>query len=136
MLCYYSYMCCQGFFFLWTGLKRFEGWTGARNADFSAARMSEANLIGAQFRDGIFLETNFRKADLRSAKVTGAVVRDAHFEGADFDGADMRGAIGLTAEQVCGAQHWRGALLDADVLAGTLARCGSGAPAFVGPVRP
>jgi uncharacterized protein YjbI with pentapeptide repeats len=105
-------------------------------ADFSSAKLEEANFIGAQFRGGIFLEADFRKADLRGAVVTDAVVRDAHFEGADFDGADLRGAIGLTAEQVCTAQHWHGAMLDADVLAGAQARCGSGQPAFVGPVRP
>lgn len=107
-----------------------------QDADFSAAKLTEANLMGAQFRGGIFLETQFKNANLRGALVTGAVVRDARFDGADFDGADLRGAIGLTAEQVCAAQHWRGAMLDADVFAGTQARCGAGSPAFVGPMKP
>ena len=107
-----------------------------QDADFSAAKLSQANLMGAQFHGGIFLETNFRNADFRGALLTGAVVRDARFDAAEFDGADFRGAIGLTPEQVCSAQHWRGAMLDPDVFAATLARCGNGAPAFVGPVRP
>lgn len=108
--------------------------TNLQDADFSAAKVREANLMGAQFRGGIFLETDFTKADLRGAFVTGAVVRDARFDGADFDGADLRGAIGLTAEQVCTAQHWHAALLDADVLAAAQARCGNG-NGFVGPMR-
>ena len=107
-----------------------------QDADFSAAKLTEANLMSAQFHDGIFLETDFRKANLRGALVTGAVVRDARFDGADLDGADFRGAIGLTADQVCSAQHWRGAMLDADILEAARARCGNGAPPFVGPVRP
>jgi len=107
-----------------------------QDADFSAAKLNETNLMGAQFRGGIFLETDFRKADLRGALVTGATVRDARFDGADFDGADLRGTIGLTAEQVCTAQHWRAAMLDPDIFAGVQARCANGAPAFVGPVRP
>ena len=104
-----------------------------QDADFSAAKLNEANLMGAQFRGGIFLETDFRKADFRGAFLAGAVVRDARFDGADFEGADFRGAIGLTAEQVCTGQHWRAAMLDPDVFAGTLARCGNASPAFVGP---
>ena len=105
------------------------------NADFSAAKLGEANLMGAQFKDGIFLEADFRKADLRGAVVTGAVVRDARFDGANLEGADLRGAIGLGADQVCSAQHWRAAQLDPDVLEATQARCGAGA-VFVGPVKP
>jgi uncharacterized protein YjbI with pentapeptide repeats len=105
------------------------------NADFSAAKLGEANLMGTQFKDGIFLEADFHKADLRGAVVTGAVVRDARFDGANFEGADLRGAIGLAADQVCSAQHWHAAQIDADVLAATQARCGAGA-VFVGPIKP
>jgi uncharacterized protein YjbI with pentapeptide repeats len=95
-----------------------------------------ANLTGAQFQGGIFLDTNFKNADLRGAVLTGAIVRDANFEGANFEGADLHGAIGLTAEQLCSAARWRGALLDSDLQAAAQARCGAGQPAFVGPSRP
>jgi uncharacterized protein YjbI with pentapeptide repeats len=68
--------------------------------------------------------------------LTGAIVREASFEGANFDGADLRGAIGLSAEQLCSAQRWRGALLDADVQTAAQARCGGSQPSFTGPTRP
>jgi uncharacterized protein YjbI with pentapeptide repeats len=104
-----------------------------QNADFSAAKLIGTNLSGAQFRGGIFLDTNFKNADLRGAMLTGAIVRDASFEGANFEGADLRGAIGLSAEQLCSATRWRGALLDSDMFAATQARCGASQPAFTGP---
>ncbi len=106
------------------------------DADFSAAKLVGANLTGAQLKGGIFLDTNFKNADLRGAVLTGAVVREASFEGANFEGADLRGAIGLSAEQLCSAQRWRGALLDADLQAAAQGRCGASQPAFTGPTRP
>jgi hypothetical protein len=48
----------------------------------------------------------------------------------------LRGAIGLSVEQLCSAQRWRGALLDTDVQAAAQARCGASQPAFTGPTRP
>jgi uncharacterized protein YjbI with pentapeptide repeats len=68
--------------------------------------------------------------------LTGAIVREASFEGANFEGADLRGAIGLSAEQLCAAQKWRGALLDADIQAAAQARCSASQPVFTGPTRP
>src|SRR5229473_1129311 len=106
------------------------------DADFSAAKLVGANLTGAQLNGGIFLDANFKNADLRGAVLTGAIVREASFEGANFDGADLRGAIGLSAEQLCSAQRWRAALLDADIQAAAQARCGGSQPAFTGPIRP
>jgi len=106
------------------------------DADFSAAKLIGTNLTGAQLNGGIFLDTNFKNADLRGAVLTGAIVREASFEGANFEGADLRGAIGLSVEQLCSAQKWRGAQLDAEIQAAAQARCGASQPAFVGPTRP
>src|ERR1700681_1693969 len=100
-----------------------------QDTDFSVASLIGANLTGAQLKGGIFLDANFKNADLRGAVLTGAIVRDASFEGANFEGADLRGAIGLSAEQLCSAQRWRGALLDADIQAAAQARCGASQPA-------
>ena len=107
-----------------------------QNADFSAAKLGGANLTGAQLKGGIFLDTNFKNADLRGAVLTGAIVREASFEGANFEGADLRGAIGLSAEQLCSAQRWRGAQLDADLQSAAQARCAASQPAFTSPTRP
>jgi uncharacterized protein YjbI with pentapeptide repeats len=107
-----------------------------QNADFSAAKLGGANLTGAQLKGGIFLDTNFKNADLRGAVLTGAIVRAASFEGANFEGADLRDAIGLSVEQLCSAQRWRGAQLDADLQAAAQARCGASQPAFIGPTKP
>jgi uncharacterized protein YjbI with pentapeptide repeats len=103
------------------------------NADFSAAKLMGANLTGAQLQGAIFLDTNFKNADLRGAVLTGAIVREANFEGVNFEGADLRGAIGLSAEQLCSAARWRGALLDSDLQAATQSRCGASQPIFTGP---
>jgi uncharacterized protein YjbI with pentapeptide repeats len=72
---------------------------------------------------------------MRGSVLTGAIVREASFEGANFEGADKRGAIGLGAEQLCSAQRWRGAQVDADIQAAAQAHCGS-QTAILGPQRP
>jgi uncharacterized protein YjbI with pentapeptide repeats len=44
-------------------------------------------------------------------------------DGANLAGADLRGASGITAQQVCSAQHGRAALMDADLAAEVQVRC-------------
>jgi uncharacterized protein YjbI with pentapeptide repeats len=46
-------------------------------------------------------------------------------DGANLAGADLRGASGITAQQVCSAAHGRAALMDPDLAAEVLSRCGS-----------
>ena len=93
--------------------------------DFSAAKMMGANLTGAEAKDTIFLEADLSKADLRGATFSGAVLRQVKMDGANLMGADLRGALGLEAWQVCSAQGWRGAQLDADVKAAAEQSCGT-----------
>jgi uncharacterized protein YjbI with pentapeptide repeats len=97
--------------------------------DLSAAKMQGANLTGAQIKGTILLEADLSRVDLRSATMTGAILRQAKLDGANLDGADMRGALGLDAAQVCSAQNWRGAQLDADILQSVQQRCGTSLPA-------
>lgn len=106
------------------------------DTDFSGAKLIGANFTSAQFHGAIFLDATLKNADLRGASFAGAIVRDADFEGANFDGADLRGAVGLSVSQVCSAARWRGALLDADLLAAAQARCSAASPIMVGPQRP
>ena len=93
--------------------------------DLSAAKLQGANLTGAQIKGTILLEADLSRADLRSATMTGAILRQAKLDGANLDGADMHGALGLDAAQVCSAQNWRGAQLDADILQSVQQRCGA-----------
>jgi uncharacterized protein YjbI with pentapeptide repeats len=93
--------------------------------DFSAAKLQGANLTGAQAKGTIFLEADLSRADFRGATLTGAILRQAKLDGANLDGADMRGALGLEAGQICSAQNWRGAQLDADVQQAAEQRCGT-----------
>ena len=97
--------------------------------DLSAAKLQGANLTGAQIKGTILLEADLSRTDLRSAIMTGAILREAKLDGANLDGADMRGALGLDAAQVCSAQNWRGAQLDADILQSVQQRCGTLQPA-------
>jgi uncharacterized protein YjbI with pentapeptide repeats len=46
-------------------------------------------------------------------------------DGANLAGADLRGASGVTAQQVCSAQHGRSALMDPDLAAEVQLRCAS-----------
>jgi uncharacterized protein YjbI with pentapeptide repeats len=92
--------------------------------DFSSAKLSNANLSGAQLKGTILLDAQLKDADLRSAFGGGAIFRGADLSGANLAGADLRGALGLAPEQLCSA-HWRGALLDPDLLAATQLQCGS-----------
>jgi len=94
--------------------------------DFSAAKLQAANFTGAQAKGTIFLEADLTRADFRGATLTGAILRQARLDGANLDGADLRGALGLDAAQVCSAQNWRGAQLDADVQQAAEQRCGTG----------
>ena len=97
--------------------------------DLSAAKLQGANLTGAQIKGTILLEADLSRADLRSAIMTGAILREAKLDGANLDGADLRGALGLDAAQVCSAQNWRGAQIDADILQSVQQRCGTPPPA-------
>lgn len=93
--------------------------------DLSAAKLQGANFTGAQVKGTILLEADLSRADFRSATMTGAILRQAKLDGANLDGADMRGALGLEAGQVCSAQNWRGAQMDADILQSVQQRCGT-----------
>jgi len=99
--------------------------------DFSAAKLQAANFTGAQAKGTIFLEADLTRADFRGATLTGAILRQARLDGANLDGADLRGALGLDAAQVCSAQNWRGAQLDADIQQAAEQRCGQ---AYVAPL--
>jgi uncharacterized protein YjbI with pentapeptide repeats len=92
--------------------------------DLSSSRMTGAILSGAQMKGTILLNAKLDGADLRSAMLAGAVLREADLTGANLAGADLRGALGLTPQQLCAA-HWRGALLDPDVLAAAQSHCGA-----------
>jgi len=97
--------------------------------DLSAAKMVGANLTGVQAKGTIFLEGDLSRADLRGGTFTGAILRQVRLDGANLMGADLRGALGLEAWQVCSAEGWRGAQLDADVKAAVEQSCGTpGAP--------
>jgi uncharacterized protein YjbI with pentapeptide repeats len=93
--------------------------------DLSSAKLEEANLTGAQLKGTILLDADLKKTDLRGAFLAGAILRGAELERANLDGADLRGALGLTAEQVCSAANWRGALMDPQVRQEAESRCGA-----------
>jgi uncharacterized protein YjbI with pentapeptide repeats len=93
--------------------------------DLSDAKLHGANLTGSQAKGTIFLEADLSGADLRSSMMNGAILRQAKLDGANLDGADLRGALGLDAAQVCSAQNWRGAQLDADIQQAAEQRCGT-----------
>ena len=93
-----------------------------QQADLSSAKLTQANLNGAQLKGAILLDADLKSADLQGAVLTGAVLRDADLHGATLSGADLRGTSGLTAAQVCSA-HWRGALLDLDMLSAVQTQC-------------
>jgi uncharacterized protein YjbI with pentapeptide repeats len=94
-------------------------------ADLSSAKLSEANLTGAQLKGTILLDADLTKTDLRGAYFMGAILRGVAMDGANLAGADLRGASGITAQQVCSAAHGRAALMDPDLAAEVLLRCGS-----------
>ena len=87
--------------------------------------MIGVNLTGVQAKGTIFLEGDLSRADLRGGTFTDAVLRQVKLDGASLMGADLRGAKGLEAWQVCSAQGWRGAQLDADVKAAVEQACGT-----------
>ena len=92
--------------------------------DLSSSRMNGAILTGALMKGTILLDAKLNGADLRSATLSGAILREADLTGANLAGADFRGALGITPQQLCSA-HWRGALLDTDVLAAVQSQCPS-----------
>ena len=94
-------------------------------ADLSSAKLSDANLTGAQLKGAILLDADLTRTDLRGAYLTGAILRGVVLDGANLAGADLRGASGITAQQVCSASHGRAALMDPDLAAEVLLRCGS-----------
>jgi uncharacterized protein YjbI with pentapeptide repeats len=91
--------------------------------DLSSAKLAGANLTGAQLKGTILLDADLTGADLRGAYLTGAILRGVEMDGANLAGADLRGASGITAQQVCSAQHGRAALMDADLAAEVQVRC-------------
>ncbi len=93
-------------------------------ADLSSAKLTGANLSGALLKGTILLDADLKTADLRGAMLNGAILREADLTGANLAGADFRGAVGITPAQLCAA-HWRGALLDAELLAATQTLCGA-----------
>lgn len=93
--------------------------------DLSSTKAAGANLSGAHMKGTILLDADLKNADLRGVLAREAILRGADLSGANLSGADLRGAAGLSATQVCAA-NWRGALLDADVLAAVQAQCGGG----------
>ncbi|HVM74299.1 MAG TPA: pentapeptide repeat-containing protein [Candidatus Saccharimonadales bacterium] len=101
--------------------------------DLSAAKMIGVNLTGVQAKGTIFLEGDLSKADLRGGTFTGAILRQVKLDGANLMGTDLRGALGLEAWQVCSAQGWQGAQLDADVKMAVEQACGTAAPATAPP---
>ena len=93
--------------------------------DLSSAKLMGVNFTGAQFKGTILLEADLSRADLRGANLAGAILRQARLDGARLDGADLRGALGLEAWQICGAQGWRGAQMDADIRQSVEQACGT-----------
>jgi len=91
--------------------------------DFSSTKAENANFSGANMKGTIFLDADLKNADLRGVIAPGAIFRGADLSGANLSGADLRGAAGLSSAQMCAA-HWRGALLDGDLLAAVQAQCG------------
>jgi uncharacterized protein YjbI with pentapeptide repeats len=91
-------------------------------ADLSSAKLTQANMTGAQMKGTILLDADLKNADLRGALLSGAILRGADLTGANLSGADLRDSPGVTPAQLCSA-HWRGALLDADMLAAVQAQC-------------
>jgi uncharacterized protein YjbI with pentapeptide repeats len=95
-----------------------------QDADMSSAKLGGATLSGAQMKNTILLDADLKNADLRGAVLSGALLRGAEIDGANLAGAEMHGATGLSAAQICSA-HWQDALLDAELLSETQARCGT-----------
>jgi len=95
-----------------------------QDADMSSAKLGGASLAGAQMKNTILLDADLKNADLRGAFLSGALLRGAEIDGANLAGAEMHGATGLSAGQICSA-HWQDALLDAELLSETQARCGT-----------
>src|ERR1700724_1086614 len=98
-----------------------------QDADLSSAKLGGATLAGAQMKNTILLDADLKNADLRGAFLSGALLRGAEIDGANLAGAEMHGATGLSAGQICSA-HWQDALLDAELLSETQARCGTPGP--------
>jgi uncharacterized protein YjbI with pentapeptide repeats len=93
--------------------------------DLSAAKLVGANLSAAQIKGTILLEADLSHADMRGATMTGAILRQARLDGANLAGADMRGALGVEGWQICSAQNWRSAELDADLKLAAEQACGT-----------
>lgn len=92
--------------------------------DLSSTKAEGANFSGANMKGTILLDADLKNADLRGVNAPEAIFRGVDLSGANLSGADLRGAAGLSPAQVCAA-HWRGALLDGDVLAAVQAQCGA-----------
>jgi uncharacterized protein YjbI with pentapeptide repeats len=93
--------------------------------DLSSAKLAGAILSGARLKGTILMDADLKNTDLRGAFFEGAIFRGTDITGASVSGGDFRGALGLTPQQVCSTQGWRGAQFDPDVLAGTQTTCGS-----------
>jgi uncharacterized protein YjbI with pentapeptide repeats len=93
-----------------------------QGADLSSAKLTQSNMTGAQLNGTILLDADLRNADLRGALLSGTVLRGADMTGANLAGADLRAAVGVAPAQICTA-HWRGAVLDVDMLAAVQLQC-------------
>jgi uncharacterized protein YjbI with pentapeptide repeats len=93
-----------------------------QGADLSSAKLVQSNMTGAQLNGTILLDADLRNADLRGALLSEAVLRGADITGANLAGADLRAAVGVAPAQICSAR-WRGAILDADMLAAVQSQC-------------
>lgn len=92
--------------------------------DLSSTKAEGANFTGANMKGTILLDADLKNADLRGVNAPEAIFRGTDLTGANLSGADLRGAAGLSPTQVCAA-HWRGAQLDADLLAAVQFQCGT-----------
>jgi uncharacterized protein YjbI with pentapeptide repeats len=88
------------------------------HADLSEARIRDAHLDRTALRKAIFRDAEMQKVSLRDADLTGADLRRAKLREADLQGADLRdtrlqhaeltganltGTVGLSQEQLAGA---------------------------------
>ena len=78
------------------------------HADLSFARLWEAQLVGAQFGEGVILESvDFRKCELNDVNFGQADVRNAMFHGACLDDANLESAQRLLPKQLFGTNLTR-----------------------------
>lgn len=97
---------------------------GAKPADFTAANLQRAYLVGADLRLAEFVDADLRGANLQGADLRGARFWFARMGNANLQGADLRGAsLGaaeLLSANLQGAQLERAHMTQADLDAADL----------------